>query len=174
MHATRTARTCRPTDRSSCGDGLPGSSGPRGCSGPNDLRRLPVERAVVAPGGRQMDARDRPAAGSGLEGDAATVSIDDATNDREPESRTGHRACGRRSVETVEDAGEVLPVDAWAVVADRDRAVAQAHVDLPTGRAPLARVVQHVDGRALELVTPALHARGVAVELDGDVEAGSA
>src|SRR5881296_844397 len=116
-----------------------------------------------------MDARDRPSARRGLEGDNATVGIDHATNDRQPEPRPGHRACGRCPVEAVEDTREVLAVDAGAVIADGDRPVAQAYLDQPTGRTPLARIVQHIDDRTLELVPAALDARGLEVELDGDI-----
>src|SRR5947199_10247936 len=116
-----------------------------------------------------MGAGGRPVAGSGREGEAATGAVDRATNDGEPESRTGHGARCRCPVEAVEDAGEVLPVDAGAVVPDGDRPVAQADLDPLTGRAPLAGVVQHVDDRTLELMTPALDARWLEVEHDGDV-----
>src|SRR5262249_36525454 len=119
--ATPTARTCHRGAPRWYGSGWRGGSGPRACSGADGALPGPVEGAVVDSGGREVDARDRPAAGRRTERDAAPVAVDDPAHDREAEPRPRHRARGGGAVEAVENAREVLGVDAGTVVAHRDR-----------------------------------------------------
>ncbi len=88
---------------------------------------------------RIVRARRRPA-----------VRFGDLAHDRETESGARHAARGRRAVEAVEDERHVFLRDARAAVTYRELTVADDHVHLAVGRAPLRGVVQQVRNRALD------------------------
>src|SRR5207302_10852944 len=72
-------------------------------------------------------------------------------DDRETETGARQAARPGGAVEAVEDVRDVLLPEARPVVADREHAVREVHLDLSARRAPLDRVVDQVHDRALDL-----------------------
>ena len=105
-------------------------------------------------------------------GDHVTaVRLRHLTNDRQPEPGPRHPARPTGAVETVEDVREVLVRDARAVVSHREPPVADLHLDLGAGRAPLRRVVEQVPHGPLDRRRHSLHDRWL--ELDAVRHLGS-
>src|SRR4051794_17664429 len=102
--------------------------------------------AVNGSGERRKGHRgDRSAARPVLQADRAAVLIDHLLDDGQPQPRSGQGARLVRPVEPVEDEWQRLGRHAGTTVDDGQRAAfGQVHIDVRTGRAELARVVEHV------------------------------
>ena len=111
-----------------------------------------------------------------LHGDRAAVGLGDVLDDREPQPGAAHVAAAPlvHAVEPLEDARQVLALDAGSLVADLDdqRSVAQRrfHRHRLARLAVLHRVVHEVDERLFEQRHVDLRAeRFLAAHADGDV-----
>src|SRR5262249_19198669 len=91
----------------------------------------------------------------------------------EAETGARHAASGRCAVEAVEDVREIVLVESGAAVANGQRSVAKHDIDDGPGRAPLARVVQHVGHRAADPLALATHERRLDICLKRDRRAGA-
>ena len=123
----------------------------------------------------ERDRDERPAAG-GVGGGRAC---------RRAPRRPGARSPGRGpspgmpralvgAVEAVEHVREVGLVETRAVIADRERAVAQVDLDQPARRAPLVRVAEQVRDRAADALGLAADDRRLEVRPEHDRVAGAA
>ncbi len=78
----------------------------------------------------------------------AALDLDHLGDDGQTEARTREAAGGRGAVEAVEDVGQIARCNARSVVVDHHPALTCRHLDVRTGGAPLARVVQEVPNGA--------------------------
>src|SRR5436190_1921725 len=92
-------------------------------------------------------------------------------HDRQPEARPRQRPGALRAKEAVEHVWEVVVLEAWAVVAHRQLAAAQPHLDEAAGRAPLARIVDQVRDRAHEALLLTTHERRLELEVEREAVA---
>ncbi len=138
------------------GPNIPSGSGPRWRSNPTGNLRDGGGYVARHPagssrggrrqrlGGTEVDRHQRPAARGVGGGRGAVVRLGGLAHDRQPEPRAGRGARGPRPVEAVEHERQVRLLKAPAVVAHREAAVAQPHLDLIALPAPLHRVVEQI------------------------------
>ena len=91
---------------------------------------------------RESQRKRRAAAGRIRDSDGRIVVAGELFDNREPESRSGHRAGGRRSVEAGEDVRLFVVGDSRAVVDHRHRATGNDDFDCAARRRELHRIVE--------------------------------
>src|SRR3954469_8182089 len=112
---------------------------------------------------------DRAAARSVLQADRAAVLIDHLLDDGQPQARSGQGPRLIRPVEPVEYERQGLGGHAGTAVDNGQRAgLRQVDVDVRTGRAELARVVEHVGHRTVEAGRHAAHLDGLDKSVERD------